>query len=68
MPPTKHLRLVLPVHPTAPVDATMSARVDVLGQLRGLGALRTAGLLTQEEYEAKRAVLRALLDDLDASA
>jgi hypothetical protein len=35
--------------------------VDVLDQLRKLGALRTAGILTQEQYEAKRVELHPFL-------
>jgi hypothetical protein len=55
-----HLRLVPPLDPAR----FRPKHLDVLDQLRKLGALRTSGVLTQEEYEAKRVELRTRLHEL----
>jgi Short C-terminal domain len=46
---------------SAPSTAAASPEPDVLDQIRKLGELRDAGVLTPEEFEAKKA---ALLDRL----
>lgn len=52
MPSTNPLRLVTPIDPApAPMNPP---HLDVLAQLRTLGALRADGVLTQEEYESQR--------------
>lgn len=52
------LRERLADSPAAPAAATSSAgQPDVMGQLRQLGELRDAGVLTPEEFEAKKADL-----------
>jgi hypothetical protein len=58
----KRLQLVRLPEPSArPITSPNPTDVDVLDQLRKLGALRTVGILTQEDYEAKSVELRALL-------
>lgn len=59
---TKRLRLIAVPEPSAyPILTANPQGVDVLDRLRKLGALRTIGLLTRDEYEAKVVELRALL-------
>jgi hypothetical protein len=64
MSPTKHLRLVPPIDRNPEPTQIRPRHLDVLEQLRKLGALRTAGALTQGEYEAQRVELRDRLRDL----
>jgi Short C-terminal domain len=65
MPSSKHLRLVPPPIDSTPASTRLRAKhLDVLDHLRKLTALRAAGVLTEDEYEVKRAELRAMLDDL----
>jgi hypothetical protein len=46
---------------TAATSKMNPQNVDVLDHLRQLAALREAGTVTQAEYDAKKAELRALL-------
>ncbi len=41
----------------APVAATGAAQPDIIGQIKQLGELMAAGVLSQEEFEAKKAEL-----------
>jgi hypothetical protein len=47
--------------PPSPAAAAPSAAPDIMGQLRQLGELRDAGVLTTEEFELKKADLLSRL-------
>jgi hypothetical protein len=57
--PRKQLSLARPVE--APADEVGPDDIDVLDELTKLAALCALGLLTQDEYEAQQAELRAWL-------
>jgi hypothetical protein len=62
---TKRLRpLAVPKPSAYPILTANPQSIDVLDRLRKLGALRTIGLLTRDEYEAKRLELRTFLRNL----
>jgi hypothetical protein len=54
-----HLWLVIPRE--SPTGKMNPQNIDVLDQLRQLGALRDEHVLTHEEYEVKKTELRAQL-------
>ncbi|MFT6290407.1 MAG: hypothetical protein ACJAR2_000995 [Ilumatobacter sp.] len=56
-----HAKTTQPLAPTMPPAAAPAAQVDIIEQIKQLGELRDAGIVTDSEFEGKKAELLARL-------